>query len=218
MTDEKFCFISDVREKKWTATGAYHKRTHCGKGGAVKFPSDYMTAKERKAMNGEVKSYKLNDPMTWEEFKAMPEDVQVCYVKALREKFGASDSKIAAMLGVKQPNFSVHSRILGIGLGRNCNPKMKDKDAWFAWCNGVKAKTVAEENDTAEYRGEEFAPAHENRFSLEKVERADAVKIAPSEAIMKFEGDASAALDVVKQILGNRVVKLAVQWEVVDGD
>ena len=48
MTDERYTFVSDVRDKKRTARGAFNKRTHCGKGGAVKFPSDFMSKKEIK--------------------------------------------------------------------------------------------------------------------------------------------------------------------------
>lgn len=62
MTDERFTFIEDCKDKKRTARGAHNKRTHCGKGGAVMFPSDYLTTKEKKAMNGECKAYRMNDP------------------------------------------------------------------------------------------------------------------------------------------------------------
>lgn len=43
MTDEKYEFLQDCRDKKITARSARSTRTHCGKGGAVKFPSDYMS-------------------------------------------------------------------------------------------------------------------------------------------------------------------------------
>ena len=87
MTDEKYSYIQDVKDKKVTARSARNKRTHNGKGGSVKFPSDYMTKKEIKAMSGEVKSYRLNKPMTWQEFKAMPHDVQYGYIKLLKSKY-----------------------------------------------------------------------------------------------------------------------------------
>ena len=64
MTDEKFVFTSDVADKKRTARGAHNKKAHAGKGGKVKFPADYMTKKELTAMSGEVKSYKMNSPLS----------------------------------------------------------------------------------------------------------------------------------------------------------
>jgi len=148
MTDEKFTFIDDVRSKKKIATGAYHKRTHCGKSGAVKFPSDFMTKKEREAMNGEVKSYKLNDPMTWKEFKAMPDDIKITYIKALREKYNVSNTYIAQMLGVDQTVVSTETRRLGIP--SNMVGKRKwDKEGWYAWANGTEKREDAEKCEPA---------------------------------------------------------------------
>ena len=35
-------------------------------------------------MSGECKSYRLNSPMSWDEFKAMPDDIKITYIKLLR--------------------------------------------------------------------------------------------------------------------------------------
>ena len=59
LPDEQYVLREDTREKAITARSARHTRTHCGKGGAVKFPSDYLSKKELKAMNGETKSYNI---------------------------------------------------------------------------------------------------------------------------------------------------------------
>lgn len=52
MKDEEYIFRQESREKAITARGAHNRRTHCGKGGRVKLPSDYMTKKELEKMNG----------------------------------------------------------------------------------------------------------------------------------------------------------------------
>lgn len=101
MTDEKYTFITDVAEKKRTARGAFNKRTHNGKGGKVRFPSDYLSNKERNKMNGEVREYRMNSPITYSEFKKYPDDLKKNYVKRLRDMFDVSDTDIAAMMGVK---------------------------------------------------------------------------------------------------------------------
>ena len=101
MTDEKYTFITDVAEKKRTARGAFNKRTHNGKGGKVRFPSDYLSNKERNKMNGEVREYRMNSPITYSEFKKYPDDLKKKYVKRLRDMFDVSDTDIAAMMGVK---------------------------------------------------------------------------------------------------------------------
>lgn len=100
MTDEKYTFITDVAEKKRTARGAFNKRTHNGKGGKVRFPSDYLSNKERNKMNGEVREYRMNSPITYAEFKKYPNDLKKKYIQRLRDMFDVSDKDIAEMMGV----------------------------------------------------------------------------------------------------------------------
>ena len=101
MTDEKYTFITDVAEKKRIARGAFNKRTHNGKGGKVRFPSDYLSNKERNEMNGKVREYRMNSPITYAEFKKYPDDLKKKYIQRLRDMFDVSDTDIAAMMGVK---------------------------------------------------------------------------------------------------------------------
>ena len=153
MTDEKFTFIEDVREKKRTATGARHKRTHCGKGGAIRFPSDFKSKKELRAMNGEVKTYKLNDPAGWKEFKVWPDDIKRDYITALRKKFNVNDSKIADMFGVTRGAMCREMKRLGISGGTKSREAL-DKDGWYAWVNGVPVE--GKDGDTVFTRGKCF--------------------------------------------------------------
>lgn len=210
MTDEKFTFIEDLRDKKKTATGAYHKRTHCGKGGAVKFPSDFMTKKERDAMNGEVKSYKLNEPMTWEEFKAMPDDIKITYIKALREKYGVSDSKIFEMMRTNQATGQRAIAKLGICTGKGGNRYRKwDADAWYAWVNGAP---LAEKEEVKKEKPEsEAAPPTDLKYEEPKCEPPKMV--APRCGTMTFEGNAVEALATVGLLLGEASVRMTVHWE-----
>ena len=138
MTDERFTFIEDCKDKKRIARGASHKRTHCGKGGAVMFSSDYLTTKEKKAMNGECKSYRMNDPMKWDEFKKMPEDLQIAYIKAIRNQFGNSNQAIFNMFGVCYETGNKHFKKLGLNLGKKASRSF-DKEAWSRWVNGLPA-------------------------------------------------------------------------------
>ena len=100
MTDEKYTFITDVAEKKRIARGAFNKRTHNGKGGKVRFPSDYLSNKERNKMNGEVREYRMNSPITYTEFKKYPDDLKKKYIQRLRDMFDVPDKDIAEMMGV----------------------------------------------------------------------------------------------------------------------
>ena len=242
MTDEKFTFIEDLREKKKTATGAHHKRTHCGKGGAIRFPSDYMTKKEREAMNGEVKSYKLNDPMSWKEFKAMPDDIKIAYIKALRQRYNVSDTALAGMFGVSQPVVSKEMRRLDTGsCGRGANTKW-DADGWYAWLNGVPVEAKGEAFEVAQEiaAAAEAAPESEkcDEEVLEQAEKCDAgvdravhkvflhfnekgISLSKAEkpavpriGQMELEGTVAECAETLQMLLADSRVKLTVAWAV----
>ena len=137
MKDETYAFISDVKEKKITARSARNTRTHCGKGGRVRLPSDNLSKKELMKMNGECKSYRLNSPMAWSEFKAMPDDIKITYIKLLREKFDVPDCELYKMFGCGKDSLSRYFKALGLRVPRKNVYREWKKDEWFAWVNGV---------------------------------------------------------------------------------
>ena len=100
MSDEKYEFIEDVKEKRFTARSARNKKGHTGKGGAMKTASDFMSKKERESLNGECKTYSLGAPMSWSKFSEMPDDLKAMYIKSLRKKFNVPDDEIAIGMGV----------------------------------------------------------------------------------------------------------------------
>ncbi len=137
MKDETYAFISDVKDKKVTARSARHMRTHCGKGGRVRLPSDNLSKKELMKMSGECKSYRLNEPMTWKEFMSMPDDIKITYIKLLRNKFGCPDSKIGEMMGANKDKVSRQFIKLGLDKGKTKKKEKWDKEGFWAWANGV---------------------------------------------------------------------------------
>lgn len=121
MTDEKFVFVSDVKDKKRTARGANAKVR--GTGRRVMMPSDYMSEKERKSMNSEVKSFDLRQPMKWAEFCSMPDDLQREYILRLQKLYRAGDVAIGEMMGVSKTSILKRRGRLGIeGVGRGERP------------------------------------------------------------------------------------------------
>lgn len=209
MTDEKFTFISDVKEKGSIARSSHNKRTHCGKGGC-KLPHEYLTAKERKALNGEVKYYRLNDPMKYDEFKKMPKDIKITYIQQIRERFGVGDYLIAEMLGAKQTTFSQMVRHLGINPGRGTGRRKGDLDGFLAWCNGVPLPPNDEPVDdtTEEVTAEDIA---EDTVFIPPTRQETAV---PSYGSMTFNCAADLALNTVGFLLGGANVHITVKWEV----
>lgn len=221
MKDETYAFISDVKEKKVTARSARNVRTHAGKGGRVKFPSDYLTRKELNAMNGEVKSYKLNDPLSWNEFKSMPDDIKVTYIKLLREKYGVPDCKIGEMMGVNKCTMSQEIKRIGLGHGeKHGGYKGWDKEGFYAWANGVDTlpTPVIEEPEEAKQEPEEDIPFELEAFCHEKPKLFPVFpEIAtPCNGNMTFKCPANQALNTLGQVLGKTNCEISVIWRVVE--
>ena len=106
MTDEKFVFNQDVKERSKMKTGAMHKKNG-SKSKKCTFPSDYLTAKEKKKLNGTCVSIKLNEPFRdWKAFRHLPDTMQAEYIQHLVDNYDGSQRSIAEMLGTNQTNFS----------------------------------------------------------------------------------------------------------------
>lgn len=148
MNDYEYALMEENRDRAITARSARHTRTHCGKGGAVRFPSDNLTKKELKAMSGEcIKYASLKKPMTWKEFKYLPEDLQKEYIRWIRGKFGAPDSHIANMFNIAKGTLSGHLQKLNLNQGDSGHgngKKLWRKDEFRAWLNGVDLNTNVE--------------------------------------------------------------------------
>ncbi len=228
MKDEEYVFRQDVKEKASTARSARYKRTHNGKSGRVKFPSDNLSRKEINAMNGEVKSYRLNEPMKWAEFRAMPDDLKVSYINAIRAKFHVPDNEIAGMFGVDRVTVGKWFRCLGLGLGKSAGGKKPwDKEGFLAWCNGAPipaADPVEEAPDAAE-----LPEAERQMASLEDIATCEHVpvhipevkvlpvrkeKAIPASGSMTFEGSVESILNTLSVLLGGADVHISVTWDV----
>ncbi len=198
MTDEKYLFLSDSREKKNIANSARSKRGHCGRGGWMKTPSDFKTKKELEKLNGDVKAYKLNDPMKWNEFKSMPEDLQISYIKLLRSKFEVPNKYIANMFGVHIITFNKQMQKLGITTTRKGRDTKWDKDGFYAWISGVKAEevpTVTEESE--QLVAQSFVESVESA-----IEPAPVKRILPKFGTMNLVGITEDVLDTIRVLLG----------------
>lgn len=146
MSEAEYELKQDSRDKKITARSARSTRTHCGKRGAVKFPSDYLTKKERDAMNGKCETYRLNAPMSWQEFKSMPEDLQKTYIKTLRKTYNVPNKALAEMFGVSGPAIAKYfeSRGLSMGKGSAASKRVWNKEGFLAWRGGAVGHPVDE--------------------------------------------------------------------------
>lgn len=231
MKDETFVFVSDVREKKDIARSSHHKRTHTGKGGAVKFPSDFLSRKEVAAMSSEVKSYRLNEPMKWKEFKAMPDDIKIIYINAIRNKYRVPDTKIYEMLGICVREGCREINRLGIGRGKGCRSKNPDLDGWCMWVNGISNPVTTNDTNSEVVESvidlvepeqiEECGNVAEDDSDVQVFEGyTESMKapITPTFGTMTFEGDTRMALETIGFVLGDSSLRLTVTWERIEVD
>ena len=217
MRDEEYAFFTDCREKKSVAASAFKKRTHTGKGGRVRLPSDNLSKKELKKMSGECVTYRLNAPMKWDEFRAMPDEHKITYIKNIQKKWNVSLANIGVMLGISQSLISQETKRLGIpGEKRNRYTKW-DKEGWEAWAFG-KTKAEDDSGEKEEVPAvEEIAPACEVEEVKEEVccseERFCAV---PDCGSMTYEGDINRILASVATLLNGKKVHIHIQWDVLE--
>ena len=154
-------FDYDAMQKKRIARSAAHmkrKRKGCS------LPSDYLTAAQKRRLNGPVSTYKLDEPMSWESFKAMPEDLQKKYILGLQENYGANDEMIGKMFKKSDTIVLRLRNALSIKpLGKckmNKNERAIRDAKWDAFCNGVVGGKPGEptkiENDEIEETNDEI--------------------------------------------------------------
>ena len=219
LPDEQWLMIKDSIDKKNIARSSHNKRSHCGKGGSVKFPSDYMTKKELKAMNGEVKSYHLNDPMTWKEFKKLPDDIKVVYIKSLREKYAVPNKNLAEAMGAKSGSFGKMMRDLGLGLGKGAASKkwprtqkaLEFKEFWYGSVESTEPSIdICEETTNPVQHTMECtngAPVTTESFKKACV---------PTCGALSFDCKAEDALDKVRAILAGATVHMTITWNILE--
>lgn len=97
MSDEEYIYRKDIAEKKKIGYGAKHKKNG-SKSKKCTMPSDYLTRKEKLAMNSEPVKWCLNDFYTYNDFKKMPSDIQVMYLQGITDKYKVGPSAISMIL------------------------------------------------------------------------------------------------------------------------
>ena len=134
-------FDFDVMTKKRIARGASARK--CGsKSRRCTLPSDYLTDAQKKARNGKLSTYNLSKPMTYEQFKLMPRDLQREYLLKLRNDMHASTRVIAQMFGCSYETVRVVIRDLGINTGgKKIYMNLDQLLRWNNWLSGDAANT-----------------------------------------------------------------------------
>lgn len=104
--------------------------------GKCKLPYEYLSAKERNALNGEVKTYNLKAPMSWEQLNGLPRDLKQEYLTWLQQTFHANDTMLGEMWGVSHRTAAWYRKAAGVtslGRGAGARPSAEQLAAWNAW-------------------------------------------------------------------------------------
>ena len=133
-------FDYDALQKKRIAAGARHMRRG-SRSKRCSLPSDNLTPAQLKRRNGPVSTYKLDAPMRWDDFKAMPVDLQKQYLTNLVETYGATNEMLGDMFYVHPTHVGTVKKALGV-VSHNPRHLSKEKKTirdqmWAAFCNGV---------------------------------------------------------------------------------
>ena len=145
-------FDFDIMEKKRIAQGARARK--CGsKSRKCTLPSDYLTAAQKKGLNGKVSTYTLSGPMTYSKFRVMPDDLQKEYLLKLRNEMGASQTAIGEMMQCSYE--TVRQTLIRHGIPTNTKRmSFESKLRWNAWLKGEQLN-----NDRAEAPAPAPAPS-----------------------------------------------------------
>lgn len=156
MTD----FDYEVKQKKSLVPSARHRKNGV-KSKKCTLPSDNLTEAQKRKLNGPVYSVKMDQPMTWEELKTLPDTLRSQYLTGLIDTYDASQRMLGNMLGVSQATVGTELRRLGIQSGprhgrESHGPVAERRKAmWAAFCNGV----VGGGNSVKPTENEQIEPA-----------------------------------------------------------
>ena len=163
MTD----FDYDVMQKKRLARNQFHNAKYKHGGGHL--PHEDLTPAQMKRRNGPMVTYSMNQPMSWNDFKSMPHDLQQQYLDGLHARFGVGPSDIAKYLFLRTPN-NLRQSTVAMGLTVAKRDKNCDRDGFFAWlCKADEDTRAAEAEKKPEVNtdGIHVAPPALDRLTVE---------------------------------------------------
>ena len=132
-------FDYDVMQKKSIARGAAHRKRGA-KSKKCTLPHENLTKKELRALSGEVKTYNIHQRLTWEQFKALDDEVAAEHIAYLVDTFGVNIKYIAVALGVSDITVSKYLKEHGIKVKKSV---FRPTSEWLAFMSGSRILTAA---------------------------------------------------------------------------
>lgn len=175
MTDERYIYNADLRERKRTAAGARAKKNG-SRSKLCTMPSDHMTPAQKRQLNSSVEKVNLNRPMRYAQIKALSPTLRFLYLDHLINEHHARRVDLLAMLGVASSSFFRLQEELPGRLIFNGKHK-KPAPEWVAFmANGYESEKPAQEPR------QEAAQPPEDRAPASTADGSDNAPVAQQEA------------------------------------
>jgi hypothetical protein len=137
-------FDYDIAQKKRVARGAYAHVNR--KRGKCRLPSDYLTAAQRKEMNGAVKTYNITRPMPMDEFVQMPDDLKAEYFRNM-QRFGGAATYLVDEMNASAGRIRREAEKIGVPFLHGCGNRKKWSEKLAEWhAPEATAAETADEN------------------------------------------------------------------------
>lgn len=177
MDDAQYLFVTDSAEKKKVARSARNRVTK--KKGCI-LPSDYLTAGEKKKMNGDVMTVNLNQKMSYRYFKTLTPQLQEMYLNHLVNHYKFNVSQIKKSLGCTNGKaLEQYIEKRGINVKFKKYPRGSATDVFEKFMNGeLEQDKKEEETDMTKKEAEE---AVEEETIVDAAEDAEAIDIPEPE-------------------------------------
>lgn len=161
-------FDYDVMQKKRIARMAqYRKRGSKSK--KCPMSTDYMTRKQWEERCGEVHTYDMNEPKSWEQFKEMPVDIQREYLNYLVENYNVNATSLGTMFNIRPLTVRRHIETNNLGLtfkvGNSMNAAQKEK--WKSFLS--KEDTTPEDSNCVEQTAKEKSKMAEHPQTINSI-------------------------------------------------
>ena len=158
MTDERYVYTQDQRDRKRTASGA-RARKGGSRANRCPLPSDALTKAQREKLNGPVEQVNLNRPMTYAELKLLNKSMQHLYLDHLVTAHKARRVDLQAMLGIAPSTMYKLASSLPEKLAFTGKPKRPARE-WLAFLAAAQeaAQAQADLGDGHQAPSSEDAP------------------------------------------------------------
>ena len=124
-------------------------------------------------MNGEVTSYNMNVPVSWETFKKWPQDLAREYIRRLEEAYNARTEDIAGMMGIGMWSLQQYRKKLNCPARIGGKRKPVDHDGWAKFIG-------ANEFDPVIHVGSSPEVAEKVELPEKKEEKPETIKVDSS--------------------------------------